>query len=426
VTQATLDPRTRPYQPFGAAQALFYCKDEEILLEGPAGTGKTRALLEKLHLCLMKYSGARALVVRKTRSSMTESVLVTFEEKVLPEDDPITLGAGRQHRRAYDYSNGSTMVVGGMDKADRIMSTEWDIIGVFEGTELSEDEHEKLTTRLRNGVMPYQQIIVDCNPGPSWHWLNQRANTGRMTRLLSRHEDNPEVTDSYLDKLRALSGARRERLLEGKWADQEGLVYEDFDQAVHVLDRMPDGWEAWTKYRTIDFGYTNAFVCQWWAEDPDGRLYLYREVYRTKTLVEDHAARIVDLSQGERHRATVADHDAEDRATLDRHGVRTVPAYKAVTAGIQAVQERLKAQADGKPRLFILRDACVDRDPELVESKRPTSTLEELDGYAWPPSREGKEEKEAPVKVNDHGVDAMRYLVAHVDRVGGGPEPGFH
>jgi hypothetical protein len=34
-------------------------------------------------------------------------------------------------------------------------------------------------------------------------------------------------------------------------------------------------------------------VIQCWAEDPDGRLYLYREIYKTRTLVEDHAKRIL-------------------------------------------------------------------------------------------------------------------------------------
>ena len=31
---------------------------------------------------------------------------------------------------------------------------------------------------------------------------------------------------------------------------------------------------------SVDFGFTNPIVIQWWAEDPDGRLYLYRELYR--------------------------------------------------------------------------------------------------------------------------------------------------
>jgi phage terminase large subunit len=409
-----VDPRTRPFGPRGAAERLFYCRDSEILLDGPAGTGKSRAILEKGHLCLLKYPGTRALAVRKTRASMTESVLVTYESKVLPEGSSIKSGASRAMRQAYHYPNGSELVIAGLDKADKIMSTEFDIILVFETTELTEDDLEKLTTRLRNGVMPYQQLLADCNPAGPKHWLNQRALRGAMTRLLSRHEDNPTVTETYLSKLRALTGARRLRLYEGKWAAQEGLVYDEFSDA-NVVDEMPPGWHVWRKIRSVDFGFTNPFVCQWWAIDPDGRMYLYRELYRTGVLVEDHARRIVTLSAGERYEATVADHDAEDRATLERHDVPTTPAFKAVTVGIQAVQARIRPAGDGRPRLFVLRSALVEADPALVEAKKPYSTEQEFGEYVWPKSKEGKPEKEEPVKEHDHGMDTLRYAVAYVD-----------
>jgi PBSX family phage terminase large subunit len=410
----TPDPRTRPYGPRGGASRLFYCKDSEILLDGPAGTGKSRAILEKIHLCLLKYEGARALIVRKTRTSMTESILVTYENKVLPAGSPIKAGPSRAMRQAYHYPNGSELVVGGMDKADKVMSTEFDIVGVFEGTELTEDDHEKLTTRLRNGVMPYQQLIVDCNPAGPKHWLNQRALRGAMVRLLSRHEDNPSVTETYLDKLRALTGARRLRLYEGKWAAQEGLVYDEWADA-NMVDAVPAGWEAWRKIRSIDFGFTNPFVCQWWAISPDGAMYLYREIYKTQTLVEDHARRIKALSEGETYEVTVADHDAEDRATLEKHGVPTRAANKAITPGIQAVQARIRPAGNGRRRLFIVRDALVDADSALIESKRPYSAEQELGEYVWPKDQTGKAQKEIPVDEHNHGMDALRYAVAYVD-----------
>lgn len=409
-----IDPRTRPYGPRGAALALFYNKAPEILLDGPAGTGKSRAILEKAHLCLLKYAGARILAVRKTRTSMTESILVTYETKVLPVGSPIKEGASRPMRQAYHYPNESELVIGGMDKADKVMSTEYDMILVFEGTELTEDDLEKLTTRLRNGVMPYQQLLVDCNPAGPKHWLNQRALRGSMVRLLSRHEDNPSVTETYLDKLRALTGARRLRLYEGKWAAQEGLVYDEWADA-NFVDVMPAGWEAWRKIRAIDFGFTNPFVCLWFAIDPDGRLYLYRELYKTQTLVEDHARRIKALSEGEEYEATVADHDAEDRATLARHGVRTQAANKAITPGIQAVQARIRPAGDERRRIFLVRGALVEADPELIEAKRPYSTEQELGEYVWPKDQNGKAQKEVPVDEHNHGMDAMRYAVAYVD-----------
>jgi PBSX family phage terminase large subunit len=418
------DPRTRPYRPMGGALALFYCRDGEVLLEGPAGTGKSRAILEKVHLCLLKYPGARALALRKTRASMTDSALVTFEEKVLPMGDPLREGPQRRMRQVYRYPNDSELVIGGMDNADKVMSTEFDMVAVLEATELTEDDWEKLTTRLRNGVMPYQQLLADCNPAGPQHWLNQRCLSGRTTRVLSRHEDNPTCTGTYLAKLQALTGVRRIRLYEGKWAAQEGLVYEDYAEAVHLVDRMPAGWEAWRKVRSIDFGYTNPFVCQWWAVDPDGRMWLYREVYRTRRLVEDMAADIVRLSAGERIEVTAADHDAEDRATLERHKVATIPAMKAITPGIQAVQARLRVAGDGRPRLFVLRDSLVEADGELIAAKKPYSTAQEFGEYVWPRGQDGKAMKEVPVDDNNHGMDALRYAVAYVDQLAPRPTPG--
>jgi phage terminase large subunit len=150
--------------------------------------------------------------------------------------------------------------------------------------------------------------------------------------------------------------------------------------------------------------------------DNDGRMYLYREIYKTQTLVEDHAKRIRELTGGEHIEATVADHDAEDRATLAKYGVPTVPADKAISPGIQAVQQRLNKTADGRPRLFIFRNALVGMDARLEDAKLPTSTQDEWAGYAWPRSNDGKAVKEVPVQVNDHGLDSTRYAVMYADK----------
>jgi phage terminase large subunit len=39
-------------------------------------------------------------------------------------------------------------------------------------------------------------------------------------------------------------------------------------------------------------------------------------------------------------------------------------------------------------------------------------TEEEFDSYVWPKGVDGKPVKEEPVKEHDHGLDALRYLVA--------------
>jgi PBSX family phage terminase large subunit len=428
-TLAAPPPNVLAREPRGAALDLLYDKVDEVLMEGPAGTGKTLWSLTKLHVCLgVNYPRSRGLLVRKTRKALTESTLVEFEENLLiGRLAGMKSGAQRERRQRYRYPNGSELILAGMDDPQKVKSTQFDIILADEANELTEDDWETLTTRNRNFKMPYQQCIAACNPDAPTHWLNQRANVGRMNRHRSRHQDNPKYFDNgdwtpegrayVLGKLANLTGVRRARYYEGKWAAAEGIVYDNYDATLHLVDRFDVPGE-WRRFRVVDFGYTNPFVCQWWAMDGDGRLYRYRELYRTQRIVADHAEEIKRLSQGETYVATIADHDAEDRATLAAAQIPTVPAFKAVTVGIQAVQDRLRPAGDGKPRLFLLRDALVSRDERLVEAKKPLCTEQEIDGYVWQKAADGRPVKEEPVKVDDHGCDTMRYAVAWADGLG--------
>jgi phage terminase large subunit len=410
------------YRPIGAALDLMYDKSPELILSGPAGTGKTRANLEKLFICADKYAGMRGLILRKTRESLTESALVTWETKVVPERHECLEGPQRKLRQSYVFANGSEITVGGIDKASKIMSTEYDVIYVAEGIELAENDWESLTTRLRNGVMPYQQLIGDTNPDKPRHWLKQRADRGQLKMLESRHEDNPTLWDAktkqwtpagaeYIAKLDNLTGPRKPRLRYGRWVQAEGVVYDGYDNNVHLIDRFEIP-KSWPRYLVIDFGHTNPFVAMWFAEDPDGRLYRYREIYHTKKLVEDMAKLVKHLSDGEpRPRDVVCDHDAEDRATFERHsGMSTVKAIKDVSPGIQEVAARLRLAEDGKPRIFFLRDSLVARDPELASKAKPCCTDEEWDGYVWDVTGSSKKGEVPSKPQDDHGMDCVRYL----------------
>ncbi|TDC47650.1 terminase [Actinomadura sp. KC345] len=442
------------YAPRGAARELFSVRDDEVLLDGPAGTGKSLAALYRLHLAALKHPGMKALIVRKTAVSLGSTTLRTFDEKVaadaLARGVVRWYGGSRREPACYKYSNGSRIVVGGMDQPVKIMSSEYDLAFCDEATELAVDDLEAITTRLRNGVLPWQQLIAACNPAHRAHWLNQRAASGAMRRLVSRHRDNPRYVNAdgtpteegaaYLAKLDALTGVRRLRLRDGIWAAAEGVIYDGYDEAVHVVDRfdIPDDWTRWW---TVDFGFTNPFVWQCWAQDGDGRLYLYREIYMTGRLVEDHARQILRLvtepvpgveqiegeepvdavAHGRRRwtepppRRVICDHDAEGRATLVKHlGISTKAANKKVSEGIQAVQARYKIPDDGRPRLVFLRDSLVERDESLADAAKPTCTVEEIGGYTWA-IKPGGAVKEEPVKEDDHGQDGVRYMVAEVD-----------
>jgi len=242
-----------------------------------------------------------------------------------------------------------------------------------------------------------------------------------------------DAGQDYMAKLDALTGVRYLRLRKGLWAAAEGVIFEEFNPALHVIDRRPIPPE-WDRVWSVDFGFVHPFVWQDWAITPDGQAILVREIFHTQRLVEDHARDIrricglgpIDSLTGRaqpyagpkvegwdtrRPRIILCDHDAEDRATLERHlGWPTRPANKNVSDGLQTTQARFRPDGRGRARIMFMRDGVVRRDPALVDASKPTGTVEEIPGYVW--NDKGKEE---PRKIEDDGCDTMRYLVQEID-----------
>ena len=394
-----------------------------ILLTGSAGGGKSRLAAEKLHGYCLRYSGAMALMLRKIRQSMTNSTVLFMERTIIDRDSRVKHFPSKLR---FEYENGSVLAYGGManeEQREQVRSIGAaggvDIAWMEEATGFTEDDFNEVLPRMRGAVAPWRQVILSTNPDAPTHWIKRRLlDGGEAKTYYSSALDNPYNPPEYLDTLAKLTGVLGERLREGKWVQAEGAVYDTYDAQHHLIDWFEPP-KAWRRIRAVDFGFTNPFVCQWWALDHDDRMYLYREIYCTRRIVEDHARQIVELSRGEDIEATICDHDAEDRATLEHYGIPTIPAHKAVSQGLQAVTNRLRIAGDGRPRLYIMRGALVETDRALEQRKKPICTMEEFPAYVWPNARGGREVKEQPVKEDDHGMDAARYGVAYVDiRVG--------
>ena len=416
-----MDDRVVRYEPRGAAAELFRRKDGEILISGAAGTGKSVAALAKLHYACLMTPKVRCLIVRKTHTSLTASTLVSFKEKVAKE----ALETGALHYfggsgsepGSFRYHNGSRIIVGGLDRASRLLSTEFDLAFLDEATEATPEDVETIISRLRNGRLSFHQLLMATNPDTPTHHLKKRGETGKCVMLYSKHEDNPRLYDNgrwtsegsaYISRLENLTGARYHRLRWGRWVAREGIVYEGWDPSIHLVDRfeVPDDWDV---LHGVDFGFTAPFSWMEVAVDPDGRMYVVRELYATKKTVDVHARRVKAV-MSRRPSATVVDHQAENRAVLERElGVTTTAAHKTVLDGIEAVQRRLRPAEDGRPRLFVMKDTLDARDQSLVEAGKPTCLVEEFPSYVW------DARKEAPVKADDHALDNLRYLVAHLD-----------
>lgn len=432
---------TRDYRFRGALAALAENHAPEIIVSGPAGTGKTIAILHNINERLWTWPRSRWLFVRKAQADLAKTALVTFEQQILGVSHPICAGRQREGRTVYRYPNGSEVVVGGMDNLTGVMSSEYDGIYVNEAIELTEAEWETLGTRLRNGVMPYQQLIGDVNPAHPDHWILKRERRGALQLLATTHRDNPAFWDvtaqdwtaagrNYvLNRLGALTGVRRLRLLEGKWAQAEGAVYQDFAPDIHV---KPDSWlieNGWLTeddgelaagprvVRVIaaqDWGYSNPACLQVWLMDGDGRACMAHEIYMSRRLADWWTAAALRLYARWRFDTLVC--DPSQPAFIAQYVEAGLPATGAqndITAGIDKVQRRLMVQPDGQPRLYLRRDALEARDPLRDEERQPCGLREEKPAYVWTAGRE------VPVKENDHALDTERYALCEADAVRG-------
>lgn len=200
--------------------------------------------------------------------------------------------------------------------------------------------------------------------------------------------------------LHVLSGAGGER------------VFGEFDPELHVreLAAVPD----WPRYWAVKFGFLSPFVWQCWVQDPDGRLWLEHEAYRTHCSAADMAAGIRALGLP-RPVVLLCDAPREERRGFERVLGRSAREPREPLAdGVGAVSKRLVPGDDGVPRLLFSPAALVEVDPELAAASRPTCTTEEIPGYVW------DQEKETPCD-DGHGLVCARWVVAYVDlRLRGG------
>ncbi len=400
------------YEFRGANLASFRCRAPQYVLAGPADTGKTVVSCAKLHMVCLKYPGSQHAILRKTYASMPGSVLQTFARVI--KGAPVTTFGGDKPTK-YQYHNGSTVWVGGLDNPDRALSSERDTIYVNQAEEVTSDDWETISTRCsgRAAVVKHPQLYGDCNPGGSKHWIREKAAKGDLELFHARHEDNPtiyrpdgsfvadgEVVNGLevrvggarrIAALDKLTGVRHKRLRLGIWATVEGAVYDNFDASVHVRVRQ---WsEMKLSYLAMDEGFTNPAVILEVGEDSEGRWHVFREFYQTGQLQET-VLREAKIWAGLRRPRKVAVDAAAAGLVADllALGLPAVGGKGRVLDGVQRIQNRLKVQADGRPRLTF--------DPSCV------NCANEFESYKWAPDKP----KDTPVKELDHTSDALRYL----------------
>ena len=399
------------FEVFGGVKTFVNHQGLEVIIHGPAETGKTIGALYKLHICASQYENASIVLCRKTLTSAYSTVLQTFQKKVLRGNPKVRIYGGEKPQW-FDYPNGSRIWMAGMDKSSKVLSAEHDLIYVNQVEELSLPEWEILTTRTtgRAGNMPYSQTIGDCNPAAPTHWIRSRAKSGALTLIESTHQDNPVLFDPTtgeitaqgkrtFETLDALTGARYMRLRKGLWAAPEGAIYDIFDEERHKVKSFPIP-PLWP--RTVGIDPFGAHIGALWLafDQQNSVLNVYREYCEPfGVTTPDHVANILRLSQGETIFAWVGGGPSERAWRADWAGagipLMEPPAASAhdVWIGIDRVYNLLKDHA------LVIHDSCVN-------------LLSEIGSYVRKMDRDGVVTDKIEHKERYNMLDSLRYIVA--------------
>lgn len=417
----------------GKARRAYLLAQAPInIWEGSVRSSKTVGSLIRWVDFVRNAPAGNLLLVGKTERTARRNVIDPLIEMLGPRRVRYNVGTGELRlldRRIY--------VVGANDERaqDKIRGLTLAGAYVDEVSTLPESFFQMLMTRFSvDGAM----LFGTTNPEGPRHWLlvnwlsraclwlrgdgsivtrpvdvddpDNADGAIRLHRFSFRLTDNPYLPAGYLDMVRRqYTGLWRRRFIDGEWVAADGVIYDQFDDARHVVTALPPILK-WIGVG-IDYGTSNPFAGLLLGHGADNRLYVcgeYRYESKVHRRTKTDAEYSADLSAwldafevpgsdppvyGVRPRWTCVDPSALSFVTqLYRDGRLTpTPANNSVVDGIRQVamlfaNDRLRVHA-----------SC-------------TGLLAELPGYVWDVKATEKG-LDKPLKAADHSVDALRYVI---------------
>ena len=382
--------------------------------DGSVRSGKTFSSILRL-LAAIADAGpyGEVVIVGKNRDSVYRNVFAPVE--TLPD---FAWVAGQVKYR-QGASTGRILgrrvnVIGANDaKAEsRIRGMTVQVAYVDEITVIPEDFFKQLLARMS---APGAQLFGTTNPDSPRHWLKTRY-LDRLADLPDwRHfrfnlDDNPVLTESYKDSLkREYTGLWYQRFIEGKWVAAEGAIFDRFDVDRHVIPFSETPQIARVLAAGPGDGTTTATPCVvlGLSAEEHPRLVVLDEFRHTP----ETQGKLTDPEQSERIREFLAGR---------HHPQQALPPVPYTVIDPAAASLKLQLQKDGLLGLWDAANAVLPgiktvsallATGQLVITDRCKALIDEMPSYVWD-DKKTDQGVDAPVKENDHSVDALRYAVA--------------
>lgn len=241
-----------------------------------------------------------------------------------------------------------------------------------------------------------------CTTTPyTMNWLYndfyQQWKSGNKDYLVVQYRscDNPYFPKAEYERVKSTMDPRTfRRRYDGMFEKMEGLVYEDFSPSLHVIDPIDIQFKE--VIAGVDWGYTNEAAIAVIGITMNNEYYLIDEYYQSGKLTSEIIERLKYFQKKYRIRFFYPDPAEQDRLEeMRRQGIYprdVVKGKDSVRNGIDLVRTVIREN-----RFYVFKPCIFTQD--------------EFSTYHYPDYQEGKNEREDPVKEDDHLMDAIRYCI---------------
>lgn len=217
------------------------------------------------------------------------------------------------------------------------------------------------------------------------------------------------------------------RTTSSEWFDQEigakfssfvGKIYGEFDEKEHVT-RVPFNPD-WPNYITFDWGFTNPLAAIEFQVGPNDQVHVWREHYKDYTTIPEHCAIMKAREQPLGYRIDGCFGDAADPEAAATVGMLLAPCMVNPQAkenwreGVELVKSFLKTYQVGVADEY----GTPLEEPKMKVDYSCENVIVEFNSYKAKKPVSGNNVPEVGQKAKDHALDALRYGLMHVFKLG--------
>ena len=354
-----------------------YRSDTRITcLQGGTRSSKTYSLCQLFIVKALNETGKVFTICRKTLPALK----ATAYRDVLNILKELELYSELNHNKSeLSYMlNGNLLEFISIDQSQKIRGRKRDYLWLNECNEFAYEDWQQLILRTTG------QIYLDYNPSDPYSWIYEKVITrDDCTFIKSTYLANPFLdkdTIAEIERLKDLDPEYWRVYGMGEIGSVSTQIFRNFNLVDDVQGKLV-GFG-------LDFGFTNSPTALVEVRQLDDSLYIRELLYEKRLTNTDLANKMTELGI-DRTTEIVAD-SAEPKSIEEvyRQGFNIKPAKKG--AGIHLGIDIMR-----RYKLNITKDSL--------------NAIKEFRSYKWATDKNG-DVLNTPVKVNDHLVDAVRYL----------------